>query len=146
MLGDGLPLWAGKSSSEYHHRREVGGWMWWREGKGGRGVLNAAWTTKLKNKRKDDGPPHLSICCKSSHLFTIYFIYFGDARAEQFNIFFSVCCVLEWVFSGTRLKWEQRRLWSFGGWKQSIQIWLEDNLEMSFWLPLKATDRRQTCY
>lgn len=85
-------------------------------------------------KKKCDMLSYLSICCKLRHLFTVYFIYFGDARPGLINIFCSVCCLLERDLIGTL-----RRLFEVSvasalklrGWKQSIQIWLEDNLEMN---------------
>lgn len=100
-------------------------------------VEEAAWTLcELLNisKKKYDMLSYLSICHKLCHLFTIYFIYFGEAWPGLINIFCSVCCLLERDLIGTR-----RRLFEVSvalalkpaGWKQSIQIWLEDNLEMN---------------
>lgn len=107
------------------------GWKWerWRS-------LDPVWTTELKKKKKkDDILPYLSICCKLWHLFTIYFIYFGDAWPGLINIFCSVCCLLERDLIGTRWRLFEVSValaLKLGGWKQSIQIWLEDNLEMNF--------------
>ena len=134
---------AGKSSTmQWSHRitRETLGWM--QEAKWERS-LDPVWTTELK--KKDDILPYLSIGCKLCHLFTIYFIYFGDAWPELINI----CCLVELGLIGTRWRLFEVSVappLKLGGWKHSIQIWLEDNLEMNFGLPLKATDRRQTCY
>lgn len=85
------------------------GWMdgWMERRGGGRGVWTLCeplnWKKKKKKKKKkDDILPYLSICCESWHLFTIYFIYFGDARPGLINIFCRVCCLLERDLIGTR--------------------------------------------
>lgn len=110
----------------------------WKDGMEGNGRNRGLWTLyeplNLK-KKKYDILPYLSICCKWWHLFTIYFIYFGDAWPGLINFFCSVCCLLEPDLIGIRQRLFEvsvalalKRL----GWKQSIQIWLEDNLEMNF--------------
>lgn len=129
--------WAGKSSSmQWSHWliREGLGWMEGSRRGGGVWTLCEPLNFK-KRKKKDDILPYLSICCKLWHLFTIYFIYFGIAWPGLINIFCCVCCLLERDLIGTRWRLFEVSValaLKLGGWKQSIQIWLEDNLEMNF--------------